>query len=467
MDGIQTSLDFIGNGMEFPPKNNIPRLEAYRKHASHYDRSYALKRKLTVRTPEGDKTYKWQLISMNYFKLVTDKFLGLLLNEKPLVKVADKEHNKRLNDLIDNSDFWYKFQQVAMSFSQFGDGVFHVYRGKDGAEVGYVQPKLWYKIVDPEDINHVTCHLLVHPIHVPKRKGGELIYECKFIRFIAHYRGYYSEIVFTYSGSKLGKNVNYDFNGRKIPKEGVTFKTGLSDFAIQSVHNSKPLTQIYGKSEYDAIEDAVYEYEKRLTLNSAILDKHSEPTMVADEDLFVPDETTGSVTFKGIGGIVGIRKDGVKPEYVTWDGKTDASEEMMTRLENNIITLSEYGKTFLLGEYSGNASGEALKTAMKGALDKVSRQIDSLQYTVRKVLCLMMELEGIKLSVSDISILWQDGITESDKTVAETVKIRRESSTLSIKGALVQYYGLSEEQAEKMYQEILSEPRGGQVDGQV
>ena len=295
-----TSLDFIGEGAIFPNEGNVMRLAEYRINLDRYTGAYSKKRKLVVRTADGDKIYNWKILQVNYFKLITDKFIGLLLNEKPHVTMACSEKSKRLNDLIEETNFWSKFQQVAMSFSQLGDGVFHVYRGSSGSPaVGFIPPYYWYKVVSPFDIEEVVCHVLAHPIYDTGLKDGLLIQNYVGIRFVIHYKGHYVEFVRDFVDGKIGDAIEFDGGGFLIPCSDRVVQTGLEDFAVHAVHNSKSVDCVYGKSDYDAIADLVSELEKRLTINSAILDKHSEPTMVADEDMFVPDELTGKDPFEG------------------------------------------------------------------------------------------------------------------------------------------------------------------------
>jgi hypothetical protein len=465
---LLTDLAFIQSGVTFPPSSQKNRLKQYDLNFKHYEGSYNEDRQLVVMTREGYKIYDSKMITDNYFKLITDKFVGLLLTEKPMLSVTDKDKQQLIHDMVLDTNFWYKFQQVAKSFSMLGDGIFNVYKDANGGNTNWMNPSVVYKIVSEHDIDEVKCYLVAYEISETSYLGTTAKSDVKYIRFIAHYKGYYSEIVHSYNGTSLGSPVEYTSNGLgTIPLEGRTVETGLSDFAIQTVHNSRSIRSIYGVSDYDSIKPLVYEVEKRLTLGSIVIDKNIEGILIVPQGMLRTNELTGKTEFKGEGSIVTKPANADDPKYIAPDGKTEANEHLITQLIDELVKLSEYGKVFLFGEYK-NASGEALKVMLKGALDKVSRQIDSLDFTVKKVLCLMAEYNGVSVTPKDINIGWQDGIAESLKTVTDAIKSMKESNTMSLRTLLMRFFNFTSEQVDDEFINIKNEQKdlGGTSNGQ-
>lgn len=447
-----TSLNFIADGKLFPPTVSNERLEKYRENNKRYKGKYQESR-ISVLGPSGVTKVAIKPPVTNYFKLVTDKTLGLLLNEKPNVIGSTKEMTKQLNDLIENTGFWAVLQDTFKTFSSHGDGVFFLSKDSSGSPVvNAVNPANWFKISSEGNIKKIKCHLLYQEIYKETFEGlgatyKDVIWDITHIRFLKHYKGYYIEQYWTYNNGVLGKAVDYTKDdGTVVPEEGKRVETGLSDFAVWDVNNSRSIDEMYGISDYSAFDTLVSLKEKKLAQLDGVTDKHYDPMITGPRSALGENEETGEVEFKGRGKYIGVNQ-GEEVKYVAWDAKTEAINELIDKCNDEIAILSEMGKAFMSGDYQSNVSGEALKTMIKSALDKVSRSIDTLDPVIKRVLCLLLMLEGVSAKPSDINIEWQDGISESDKTKSETIKERVESGTISKKRAMMKYDGMTEEQA--------------------
>lgn len=441
---ILTSLDFIKTGVQFPPVNQVKRLNSYIENSKKFDGTYVNDRVLVVRTHEGYKLYKDKIIGLNYYQLDTIKLLGLMFNENPVIIITDKEVQAITNTTLQDIDFWKYVADAVHSSQEKGDGPIGV-NPKNGRAY-YTNPALVYKVVSPIDINHVTHYVLAHPIYKTIFNGGGISNKHTHTRFIIHERGKYSEIVYTMNGNILGEPVDYDIGEYIIKADGSTVtETGLDDLAVHMLHANKPLDKIYGRSSYNRLTDLVSELEKRITLASISIDKNIESILIVPKNLLGKDELTGQPIFRGEGGMVGLAPNQDKPEFISPDGRVNENDTLIGRLIDEIVRQTEYGKVFLFGDYS-SASGEALKTTMKGALDRVSRTIDTIDFTIKTLICQVMQLRGIALKPSDITIQWQDGIGESMRDITDTIVRRYSSGTASLESLLAKYDGLTEEQ---------------------
>jgi hypothetical protein len=468
MNHLLTDLGFIKTGAVFPPANQLTRLNYIDENLRRNKGTYNETRKLVITLEEGQVVLPLNILTSHMFKLITDKQLSLLLNEKPVVSHVDKMLTKQLHAKIANVNFWFVVGQSYKSMSVTGTGVFNVYKDdRLGGAVNWVNPKVLYKIPSPHSLQQINNYTFAQEIYESEINNGVYSSKVTHIRFITHYVGKYFEIVYLYNAGKLGEPVEYILDKETnyvVPKGGHFVETGLSDFAVHTIENSLPIDEIYGISDYQAVEDFVLDQEKRATMFSMILDQNSRPYKILSIDLVDENEVTGKQEIRSDGGTYIKRRDGdSKPiELVSVDIKVDAYKTHMEWAGDGIATSSELGHVFLNAEFS-NASGEALKTLLKGPLDKVSRQIDSMEFQIKSVLCSMMELDGVDISPSDIDITWQDGITESPKTIAETMEIRLRSGTISKQSAIQRMDSKSPEQSAEELDIIKKEQEGSVV----
>jgi len=436
-------LSFLDKGKPFPPKGESKRISNYKKNFNFYDGEYSKIRKATYSTLDQTNTVKFDVRKLNLYKVITNKFIALLLNEKPVVKVSGKYDDKKIAEVLSNSDFWGVIKNSTTSFSSVGDGLINTYNGVNGPSVVATNPSCWYKVVNQSNISEVLYHVLMW-----KMEDNE------HIKVQIHERGKYSEYVCEYSGKGIGDKVAYKRKGIKtIPKRGRVVNTGLSDFAISSISNNTSVNNIYGTSDYSDVVSFIMGVEKIMAELEMLVDKTIEPILVGPSSMLIENELTGKAEYKKTDALTVNSKDSVQPYFLETTGKSEVAENLADRYMGNIYTITEYGEVFFTGSYA-NASGKSLEIQMKPALDKASRQIDTIDYPIKKSIVSLLELAGIRVSISDISINWQDGINESLKAITETINTRVTAGTLSKKSALMQYDNMTEEQADDEIQRI-------------
>ena len=445
---IFTDIDFIAEGNIFPPIQSRERIENYRLNLSRYKGNYNKDKVIKVKTANGVKSLRWEVPEINYYKLITDKLVGLIFNEKPVVSCRIGEVNNIIQDLIQDTYFWYYCGESVRTFSSLGDGVLYVYYDGNRARVNAINPQFWFKVVSDVNINEVKCHVLTQPIYKVDFTGVKPEDKPIALRVLYHYRGYYIERYFEYNGTRIGNAIEYiNDRGEEIGIEGKRVETGLRDFSVFDFSNNKAIDEVYGISDYKVVEDIISLKEKKVSQLDVVTDKHFDPIVQVPITSIEENEETGEPEFNGFGNWIAVRGD-EEIKYISWDAKTSAVEDLISILDDEIAKLSEMGKAFLHGEYA-NVSGEALKTMIKSALDKASRCIDIIEPSVKKTLCAMLELEGYKIEPSDLTIRWQDGITESDNVIAQTARTKIESGLMSRKRAMIVYEGLTEEEADE------------------
>ena len=460
---IYNSVGFIDRSLAFPPYRAKERLDAYEHNLKLYKGGYSADSKLTIQTANGKKILDFKKPRYNFYKIITDKLCGLILNEKPIITASDDATTEALNKVIDNVGFYRVLNDALKSYSTLGDMVLYV----DSGTVNVVNPSFYYKVVEQCNIDAVKCHVLVQPIYEENYYDISIDDKITHLRVLYCYKGYMVERYYSYDGAVIGSAVDYTLeDGEVVSKEGRRIETGLKGFNVFTAHNSKTVDSCWGISDYKIIEDVVSLIEKKVALYDLITDKHSEPILQSDISNFRQNEETGATEFKGVGNVLAVRSGGAESKYITWDGNLDKLLDFIKFNIDNVAMLSEFGKVFLLGEFSsGNVSGETIKSMAKSVLDKASRCIDSVDFTVKEVLCALCKSEGVDIRPSDISIRWQDGVSDSDLVVAQTIATRVGAGTMSVERALMQYDNMSKQQADVEVSKIKVRGEDSEVKG--
>ena len=149
--------------------------------------------------------------------------------------------------------------------------------------------------------------------------------------------------------------------------------------------------------------------------------------------------------------MVSAGDQGVKS--VELDYNLTNSENMIDMLLGFMYELSEMGKTFLSGEYSGNISEETLNNTIKSAIDKGNRLLTELYSTFRDSLYCLCRLNGIDVKKSDITIIFNVGRTDDDLKVSQICETLSNNKILSRRSIREKYFGMNSDQsdAEEMY----------------
>lgn len=409
---IITSERAFSEGMPYPPILSQERIESYKVNLDRFSGEYNREKYIGVKNLKGTVDY-FKIMTENYYKLITLKLQGLLLNELPIITYKNNEEvNAKLQDLISSSGFWLAFQQAFRNFSSLGTGALYLYGTQENPKVNSINPMYLYKIVDEYNISDIKSYILAQPITSVDYKKN--ISKVTHIRVLYHYKGYYIEKVFEYSKGELYKQVSYDFGDYKVPAKGLEVKTGLTDFAVFTFENNPSAVEVYGNSDYTSISDIVGVYEQIMTIVSIVVQKNINPIIQLPYGLMQENEQTGQLEFNGVGSAVEVRKDEKDIKYITYDMQIGDLMGYLDKLIEEIGIQSEMSKTFLKGDFASNISGETVKNLMKSALDKISRSIDQLDMVVKNLFVQMLEYRGLDgLKLSDINIEWQDGIEES------------------------------------------------------
>lgn len=412
MADLITSEIAFSEHMPFPPYVSRERMESYELNLKRFKGEYNQGKYIRIKNLNGGID-SFQIITENYFKLLTLKLQGLLLNEKPIISVKGNiELTDVLNKVVNKSGFWKSFLAGYRNFSSLGTGVLYL-SYKDGCPMlNSINPKSFYKVVNPINIDEVVCYVLVQPIYEENYKTIDYI-KIKQLRILFHYKGYYIERIF-----------NYNENGEILDKVSEKrVETGLTDFAVFCMENCPPTDEVFGLSDYENIADIVGLYEQTFTLINAVLIKNINPILQVPMGVLVENEQTGKLEAPTNGSVVEADKD---LKYITYDLQIQDLMAYIQSLLNELGIQTELSKTFMTGEFTSNLSGAAIKNLLKAPLDKISRSIDEFDDSIKALFVQMLHLLGYEVEQSDIEIVWRDGISGTDDdnlTVSTTTTV--------------------------------------------
>lgn len=434
--GVETTFDVIKEGEQFPSIDALNRNARYRLNEKRFNGSYSDNKKVIVKDKNGvEHVANWKLLKLNKFKLYTNKMDGIIFNNDPVIKTGDYERDRVVNKLVERTGWLRGIRQAVRYLEIYGDVYIKTYR----KGISAIRPYNAFKVVDEKDVNNVLGYVLVDLI-----TNDNNIVEA--VRFETHFDGGAYERVYKYDGVRLGKPIRYKYRDRIIPVAGLSYVTGIDKCMVQHICVDS-VDGVYGQSPYEDFAELVHEAERRQTLSIKVLDAHTEPTVAVATGTLRENEVTGKVENDVLGGIVEVPNGAMLPTYITWDGKLDSNDKMLDTLFSEIYEITELGRTFMTGEYQGNISEESLNTLVKSALDKANRHVFDIWYEVVKSLYVLCRLNDIDISIDDISIGFNIGTNNNDKTVAEIINSRVSTGTISLESALVKYDGLTNEQA--------------------
>ena len=444
-----TDFSFMNSGTDFPSKEVQGRNIVYEYRHKQYTGEYARNKRLIARIQDKEQEIPYKVISLNYFKLLTNKMTDLVLNNDVAVKTGDIKRDKEVGKLIEKTNYIGNIRKAFKMCTEYGD----VCVKATNSSVSPFAPTNAFKVVDKSNTNDTKAIVLYEYLY----DKGDTTKTYKYVRFEIHFTGKIFEIVKTFScglyngkyGGLIGQSVDFEYKGRKIPKDGIWYNTGVDDCKLVSwISINSEDDGVYGTSVYEDIEDIVYAIEQRLSVNQHLLDNSMTPFLVVGMDMIETDPNSGKRSLKLVNGTYMVSSGDTDVKSVELNYNLTNSENMLGILKQFLYELSEMGKTFLSGEYSGNISEESLNNIIKSAIDKGNRLINEMYAGFVDSLYCLCKLNGIDLKREDITIVFNVGRTDDDKAVADVCTTLVQNKILSKATVREKYYGYNKEQSD-------------------
>lgn len=449
-DNLLYDLDWINEGEQFPPPSQVERLERYEQNKMLFESEQkevfadALHR---IQRIVGDlRNVSIDPVVLNYNKLLSIKTADLVCGEEPKITYDDSS-----TDVIDEIDKKVNLSKLlyesVIDISRYGDAVWRLYKDDDGkGTITIWEPSEWFPIVNPEDKKKITHHVLARKVFKGYDESG---YEKYDLHIQIHYKGYYEKRIYTMKDRKtIGKLV-----------ETAIVPTGFKEFAVIHTANVTTSDSIFGHDDYKPVNSIIAELMVRFGQIQKILDKFASPSIKGPLSALQQNPITGRWEFK-MANFFATTPEEPDVEYLTWDGQLTSAFTEIEKLIDQLLTISEMGAA-LLGsiDSAGRAtSGTTMRLRMVNPLMKARRIVDSLHNSIQLALSQVSTMGYQPLEKEKIQIEWFDGLPDDPVEEANIMAIRTGNKpTISQKRAIMLLGDMTEEQAEKILQEIKDE----------
>lgn len=434
-----TNLDWLNPGSPYPPASEKERIERCRLHEQLFLTQHT--KAWQVKFAEMSRRYRkatWDVETVfNYHQLLSKKIADFVCGEPPTFETEGE--TDQLLRLLDHQDFNTKLYEAVIDITRYGNAVLKLVDKR----LTIASPLYWFPIVDPTDLKTIVQHVIAYPI-TPDAKGvmTELYVEIHSV------------------GSVEQRTYGYDEKRQEIGtlKEVKTQKTGLQDFAVQVLTNVTHSSSVYGLDDYAVINSIVFKIMWRLHCADTVLDKHSEPSMSGPSSALSFDERTG-LWYVNIGNYFKREtKEDPDVSYITWDGNLDNNWKEIELLFNQLYILTEMGQAFAEGGGGGSAeSGTALKLKMVSPRVKAARIAGMNAGTVKTVVSLLAQVNGITLDYDTLTITWHDGLPDDPVEQIQMLTTATGGKPIMSQYSALKQRGLTDAEVEEELEQLREE----------
>lgn len=410
-----TSLDWLAVGMPWPVKDHDT-MKRWKRAEACRD-LYASEHPEWLRDErEPDKRTELRIL-VDFYGRLSRGWADLQFGEPPRISHDGQREGEYMASLV--SHILPACYTAALDVSALGDGLLRARLVNGRAVIAPVMPETWVPIFDPEDSSSIVSHVLVRQTDCVVQ--GEVGRSCDITAEV-HEAGIVRMFVGHAAGGMITRmqEVPAGSNGAE------SGATGATSPLVFHVPNGRTSACLFGTDDYKAIDPLLDEMAARYTLNSLVLDKHSDPNMAAPMDVFTTDPSTGETTLRISGEVYPIGQDGATPSYITWDGNLTPSAEQIRGIKEELYLVSETCAAMFGDNKNGPAaSGAALKRQMMSPLAKVNRLRTVWDAAIKECITATAALEsfyrlGNAVPLPDPQIEWRDGLPE-DETERATV----------------------------------------------
>lgn len=470
-------MEYFNKGNFFPPIEHEDRLRRYEENKMLFEGDHKSLVDKYQLNPRG-KFY----VSINLAGLISKKSADFLIGDGVGISAgreADSPEQKALERIYDENHMDVRLYESALGNSYRGDAFFKVRYGheiedvSEGIQVGERSARiesLPAKFVFPETSvydhkRHVGYHIAI-PIRMNfgtrATKMGDWVLEIE-----SHYPNRIDRSV------KELQVINTDYEGKPTSwKIGdyvatpETEDTGIGLPLVVHIPNYTTDDIDMGLDDLTELRPLFDELNNRFSQISNILDKHSDPAMAIPYGLMDVDEQ-GRPIFKVSESKVfeiSNTKD-IIPQYITWNGQLQEAYTEINHLTNEILTVAEIPEVALGKSDSGTSgsSGIAVRMRMNSLLSKVKRKRMYYDDGLRKLILLAQLLEhesgaDVDYEVTTPILTFTDGLPK-DETEQTSLYLQKTGGAklLSQKTAMMEFFGLTEQQAEAEIKRIHEE----------
>lgn len=464
-----TDLSFLERGKEWPPPDEHPRLDLYRKnnllwegnHEDVYEPWDRIKR-------EMDETMVY--VVLEWPQRVSTLFADLVWGDAPRFTVGERESAEQsyLDELVKANRFYETGYEVGLDVSRYGTGLYKLVLRDGLLRIKAQPPSIWFPVTEIDDVREIKFHVLAWKLPMPNVEHPEDENQQQLLRIEIHDKGLIENRLHLLTDGTIGPAYPFEnVYGDEAPQERIP--TGVPEFLIVPVHNLRTSDKLFGKDDYQAMDSIVNEMEVRLSQEARIYDKHTDPNIAVPEEMFETNpDGSWSVNIRGGNAfpITGAEGGAARvPQYITWDGKFDAQASFFERLQQQLYVATETSETAFSHTKTGAAeSGTSLRLRMFPTLKKAKRLVLRFDHATIEMFRIANLLDRTVNTgapeLPPVQTEWRDGLPQDSKEQSEIEERRVRNKLSSRYSAIARLDDSTAEQTQEELDRIDEEERG-------
>jgi hypothetical protein len=353
------------------------------------------------------------------------------------------EANAAIDQIIEENKLNTQLQEASLLAAYKGGCVFKNYLDNGKSKITYIQPDYYFPVFSPTDQRKILSETIAYVLQDDKLDPlkNQVMYT---ETYEPDANGYYWCITRTYRGSKMNSETKVNTMLKESPLTYVPFVRSGSNF--------------WGDSIYKGLTPLFDELSHRITQIAHILDKHSDPNLIADPSFFDENNNLpmGGKAFP-------VEGDEQKPEYLTWNWSGDHNFKFINDIIFNILHYVSPLAPALYGmDSASQASGRSLMIKSWRAQSLVRRSHVYWRDALKKILYLAQELQNISGEKSYTPAIPNVDLTISlpfdQLEAAQAEQLKVQSKLSSIKSSIARLNpSYTNKQVEDEYLEIINE----------
>lgn len=282
------------------------------------------------------------------------------------------EANNALDDLIEDNKLNTQLQEASLLVAYKGGVVFKNYLDNGKSRITYIEPDYYFPVFSPSDKRKIISETIAYPTQDGYKK--EILYT---ETYQPDENGEYWCITETYKGKKAISHTEVNTHLTESPLTYVPFLRSGSNF--------------YGDSIYKALTPLFDELNHRVTQIANILDKHSDPNLIADPSFFDENKNVpmGGKAFP-------VEEGEQEPKYITWNWSGEHNFKFIEDIIFKVLTYVSPMAPALYGlDDASQASGRSLMIKSWRSQSLVKRSHVYWRDSLKKILYLAQQLQNI------------------------------------------------------------------------
>jgi len=438
-----TDPNYFKFGAQYPPDGSVDRHTKFEEYENIYNGSIQAWRIIypaTIASLQRERGFssiddairKVPHIRHNMFRKLSRFWGSLLYAHPPIIDTAIQDTNRV--GLVTRS-IYEAGNKVSIDASRFGTGVFYVANTGDDDIVRSVKPAHWFPVVDSSDRDNVVGDIIAVPYSTTPR--APMPDRLRVTRLIVGEPS-------TIQTFKIG-------GGRVEEQQGETEQGGVvSERAIATVVNGYD-NDHYGESDYPDLIPLVAEIDERISGNSSVLKRHTNPHMYGPRSAITHD-ANGNAMVNIDGQYFPLDEDDKEPGYLTWDANLEANFTQIQHCLNLFHTLSDTSAAAFGIQGDGNSveSGAALRKLLYTSFLRLGNLRRMHEKAIRRIL-------NILIPRANPTITWNEPFLDGliDASTAEATRLQ--SGTTSRVQAIQRLDHVTEREALETIEEIDSD----------